>query len=796
MKKRNSDGFTLAEMLIVVGIIVVLMGVSFVGVQNYQSSSTRLELDTIAKEIFIAAQNHLTEAESQGLVSKLDAGSLGYPGTLDEDKIDLNEEDEIEGKQEVYYVLNDGKYNEALDLLLPDYAIDSTVRSGSYVIRYQPSTGTVLDVFYSRPGNSTFLTRAGTTFTYGKYEELMGLSPNYRDGGERNREKYDGNKIIGWYGGEDPIPTGERLRAPTFEIHNEETLWVRVTDPNTNPPDGYRIKLIVIGKSSGAEKYFGLINETTPDNRVTGSSGSYHILLDDITQAGMHFADLEADKKGTKGDGGFIPGEDLEIKAVAYSASTLANVAMSAAKTTNSLFADPYPYDENKPVRGSDVDYKDGDNPAGVAGIANFRHLENLDAAISELGRNDDDSFGIARAGQTADLSWTGFLGNTVGNAVYMGNTSSANGCFLPMTPQYSGKVAYPLIYDGQNHKVSDVKVEYDGAAGLFGTLTTGSMVKDLELIDFEIKSTSANAGALVGTATGTTITNILAHNSIDEAANIEKLSKNIEASGSAGGLIGSASDCHVSGNAAALYVKSTGGNAGGLIGTSTGGTVTASYSSGHTKDGSYDKWVSVEGHSYDVTGATAGGLVGRATATITNSYSTCSVSGSSKAGGFVGSAGGSIENCYAVGLIDQTKTTATVFAFAGSSDKDLDLSGNYYYLAVNEIPNDDDGTEPMLPVSGYEMTRDITKVKPLDLNTDSYNGFVGPWDDEKGNSWNPARAYDPALVQYYSGRYTLRTVDELNTTVPDGYTDWNQLFVAIHYGDWPSPEVFFINNS
>ena len=61
---------------------------------------------------------------------------------------------------------------------------------------------------------------------------------------------------------------------------------------------------------------------------------------------------------------------------------------------------------------------------------------------------------------------------------------------------------------------------------------------------------------------------------------------------------------------------------------------------------------------------------------------------------------------------------------------------------------------------------------------------------------WNLARAFDAALVKYYSGSYTLETVDELNPAVPAGYDKWDQLFVTTHYGDWPSPEVFFINEA
>ena len=67
MKKlRNNIGMTMAEMLIVVAIIVILCGVAFIAVWNYQRSMGQLERDGIAKEIFVAAQNHLTAAYGEG----------------------------------------------------------------------------------------------------------------------------------------------------------------------------------------------------------------------------------------------------------------------------------------------------------------------------------------------------------------------------------------------------------------------------------------------------------------------------------------------------------------------------------------------------------------------------------------------------------------------------------------------------------------------------------------------------------------------------------------------------------
>ena len=66
IKTRSSRGMTMAEMLVTVAIIGILMGVGFIAVVNYQRSLAQLERDGVAKEIFIAAQNHLTMARGEG----------------------------------------------------------------------------------------------------------------------------------------------------------------------------------------------------------------------------------------------------------------------------------------------------------------------------------------------------------------------------------------------------------------------------------------------------------------------------------------------------------------------------------------------------------------------------------------------------------------------------------------------------------------------------------------------------------------------------------------------------------
>lgn len=759
--KRKSKGFTLAEVLIVVAIVAVLLGVSFVAVQNYQRSSTRLEYDAFAKEIFIAAQNHLTEAASQGYLQNK---NFGEAGTADEDKKD--------GEQEAWFLLSGTDDAAIRTLLLPRYAIDATILSGSYIIRYQPAAARVLDVFYSRTEKTNFLTLTGKTFDVSDYKILM--EGAYRgDGNARNRERYNGtNAVIGWYGGEGLADVGERLKVPTFEIINAEKLEVKVTDPNNGSAT---LKLLIVGKTSKAEQYFTLCNpgglNDLGDVCKKVGENSYDIILDDITTKNLHFAGI---MKNTD-SGVFVPGEDLEIKVVAYSSTKLSNIAMSETKETNSLFADPVT------VRTNGTEIKEG---SVSVSIDNIRHLENLDNIISDFRPMDVKKSVVNKvsAKQLTDLSWPDFMSKTGGTdtAIQYSDKNTKEGCFYPVSPNYANCA---LSYDGQNHAISEVKVDFEGPAGLFGTVSqSGSEIKNLELIDFDITSTSGNAGALVGTATGTAgseieITNVVAYHGAT--------AKTVTTSGGdAGGLIGHAENCKVTKSAAALLVSGT-ANAGGLIGSTSGTSkVEKCYSGGHTITDATSGNVRYDSSVFNVTGGTAaGGLIGTAVdTTITDSYSTCSAGGTT-AGGFIGSAGStvSVSESYCTGLVSGGADSANAFL----GDGIVSGSNNYFFEIVNEV-----------------VIKDGTKVKEIKYKEAGTSTAV-PFDDmaiydkfvSGESAWDPAQPYNGKLTDYYHGKYNLRTVLQLpydsitNKTNGTG-TD----FVSTHYGDWPAPEEFVFN--
>ena len=226
MKKlKNNLGMTMAEMLIVVAIIAVLGGVASVAVWNYQRSLGQLERDGIAKEIFVAAQNHLTAAYGEGYLGTTDFG------TKDTVSKDINGND----IEDDYYFIVNGRISEnsVLGQMLPFGSIDETVRAGgSYIIRYQKDTGKVLDVFYcTRNGSPTQYNHNLSSSEYGKVIELKGEAKK----AGRRTYKNGGDSILGWYGGTEAATLATiKLRGPSIEIENGDKLKVKVTDSSSN----------------------------------------------------------------------------------------------------------------------------------------------------------------------------------------------------------------------------------------------------------------------------------------------------------------------------------------------------------------------------------------------------------------------------------------------------------------------------------------------------------------------------------------------------------------------------------
>lgn len=784
---RRKRGFTLAETLIVVAIITILGGVAFIAVIRYLRTMAQLERDGIAKEIFVSAQNHLTMAEGQGYL-----GKTGY-GT--EERKDTG----------VYYFVVNGNGSftgeSVLDLMLPFGSVDESVRiGGSYIVRYQLQPALVLDVFYCTPGG----TRFGHTLSAGNYTEVMGLRDT--DGGSRKADRRnwgDDRAVLGWYGGEQAqlLQKGQELKTPELEVINAEKLIVRVKDPNTSNTDA-SLRLIITGEVSGQKEYYDLLFGSREPN-ITDDNGlvrTYTVILDDVTSPGLHFHELLAS---------FLPGENLRLQAVAFSNKVLTNIAETSVRRTNSLFgaisagggsggsADPRasgPEEAQEVVSGSGL----------TARINNIRHLENLAATTS--GVNVSGELQIANALQTTDLDWADFRtrvseGTETGaESVRIYETGSSSGteagCYLPVNTVYGGGSpgSWPLDYDGQGHRISGIKVNCSGDAGVFGTLESGSRINGLMLVDSDITSTGGSAGALAGSLKNAEVTNVLAQGA---AAKVSVTG----GSGSAGGLAGSAEGGTFTACGAALKVSTSASgdraNAGGLIGTASGAVdVSGCYAAGHTQEGKYTG-IAEDADVCALSGR-AGGLIGDAgSSTVRGSYSTCSVTGATAAGGFAGRAAGTFENCYATGLVrtaglsgtgpngsaggaDPAVAGAFAGAFTGSAKECR------YIECINEILEEDGFSIRGLPAAGgRDGSVTIAGITPADSDADTYTAFCGSPENRQ-----EAGAYDGTLIRYYQGKYSFQTVTQLDA----GLDPRKEFFIDIHYGDWPAPELMIRN--
>ena len=134
------------------------------------------------------------------------------------------------------------------------------------------------------------------------------------------------------------------------------------------------------------------------------------------------------------------------------------------------------------------------------------------------------------------------------------GNSSNIRTIWTPIG--YNGK-SFRGQFDGNNHLISGVFVSSDiKGVGLFGSVTDGTVVKNLGLVNSYVKGTNENVGGIVGQMIGSSI---VRHCFVD--ATIESSSHNM------GGLVGYARNSIIDSCYAVGSITSTSDNVGGLCG-------------------------------------------------------------------------------------------------------------------------------------------------------------------------------------------------------------------------------------
>ncbi|MBQ7556984.1 MAG: type II secretion system protein, partial [Lachnospiraceae bacterium] len=447
---REKKGYTLAELLVVIGIMGVLAAISFVAVNHYRKTLKLLEMDKTAQEIYIAAQNHFTQASTgskfkEDMKKSLAGGSEINLGTkmtakpADWDDAEYGSWDDV--KDDMYYIQyncslgsdSDDLLNDSLlRYVLPYGAIDDTIRKDcQYVIEYNAASDAVYAVYYTDSTDEQLFEEAVLQASAGDTNAWQYRNDPSSGATNRSRTAYNSGKvIIGYYGGGSIVlPYSLSLEENTVVVHNGNRLWAEVYCPvNETKIKDAGILLVdvkVTGEVSGAEKVLSFRVGKDPSEfvkmnnnpvkksqaitddefsamKLTGFMG-FEFVLDDITESDGHFAQIFADADG---DEDFIPGEDIRISAESTIADSSTAPKGSNEVVTNSLYSaveeEAYVTSSNDPV-AIKSEYKD--KFTTTAKISTFRHLENLDPVISNV-KNVSGTFEITQAFLINDITW------------------------------------------------------------------------------------------------------------------------------------------------------------------------------------------------------------------------------------------------------------------------------------------------------------------------------------------------------------------------------------------------------
>ena len=289
----------MAELLMTVAIILILSSLVFVGILQIVNHMKMMEMNQTAKQIFIAAQNHLTQVKAGGKLAielaeaedssdpEADAAKSWFGQEVTNIRLsDGKQTSAGEGTgasaettvEKQYYAVDQtglsggaGKGSGILSGMLPFGSIDETVRKGgSWIIQYEASTGTVQGVFYTDGSHGLFGKSSAKLTVTNDQESLQsavrnGASDNY---GEAVRMRYvpkqTGNSdrvIVGYYGGAEAKKLVlKKIKAPVVEIDNTNYLKVNVYDPNSSDRKDPKVDLIVKvhGETSKKDAFIAL----------------------------------------------------------------------------------------------------------------------------------------------------------------------------------------------------------------------------------------------------------------------------------------------------------------------------------------------------------------------------------------------------------------------------------------------------------------------------------------------------------------------------------------------------------
>lgn len=621
---KKTQGFSLAEVLMTVAILLILLALIVPAVFVLQKNLRQKELDSKAETIYMAVQERLTDLYSSGAIdtynpaTHTDITGIGaIPGDYDETV------QSVVLDSDSVYALVSGRVS--TNAIVNDEVLDSALKNGHFVVEYIP---------YVKSSEGNRQLTAATVYAVYYSEDREDVSASYYDGNtisdrynralrDKRRRLEDGAKV-GYYGGSNAnsgsstnsldivsavITSNEEVNKAVIKVRKPITLNDNDIEYTFTLEDAYgHEKVITYNKDCKEinhnkylvdEDVLGKYDVAFKKPGTAGVSRTFEITLDDLSSDETRFVNLFGENS-TLGDvnNNLVTGSNITLRVSAKSNDHTVSVSDTVTVRGNSIFA----YDEKKPVND------------GTAYITTGRHLQNLDEssgvnitsavtrnrkAITKAKIQKDISFGTdSKFYEAYKDSYFKEADKEGGPRVSVITVKKIN------TDGSMTNVAVPLFKSITNSVLTEVSGAYEDHGtpknavisklittnGLFQTVQTVN--QDITLKNFSLVGervlNGANAGGVIGQVTGG---NVILENigvylsttqqdipsAITQEMHIENyrwITGNI-----AGGLVGDNN-----GNLSILNSYSStvlqGGTAGGLVGKNTGSlTVNTSYS-------------------------------------------------------------------------------------------------------------------------------------------------------------------------------------------------------------------------